>query len=114
MGREATLRAQDALASVMCRTERLAATPDRDGMLIERRLPAASVTADDVRAYRTQARVADLLDQPDVFEYWRSSPYIFNLMDGYQVKERLKRAIDSGTPGLAEALAVEDGTLELG
>ena len=59
----------------MSRTERLASTPDRDGMLVERPLPGAKLDAEDLRSWRTFDDVARQIDRHDVFEYWRSTPY---------------------------------------
>jgi hypothetical protein len=94
VGRRACERVTARLSRVICRTERLAATTDRDGMLVESSLPDAVPTADDIRALRTFHRVAHAMGQPDVLEYWRSSPYLFNLMDGYQLKDRLKATLE--------------------
>ena len=33
----------------------------------------------------------------DVLEYWRSSPYVLELMDAYQVKKRLEAAAMGAT-----------------
>ncbi|WP_098467803.1 hypothetical protein [Serinibacter salmoneus] len=76
----------------MCRTERLAATPDRDGMLTERVIPLMP-TADDVRTYRDLARLADRLGEYDPIEFWLSAPFPLNLMDTGSY--RLKRAVDA-------------------
>jgi hypothetical protein len=52
------------LRRVMSRTERLAATPDRDGMLGERHLDDVAVRPDDVRAWRTFSQVSrDIADE---------------------------------------------------
>ncbi len=111
VGQAARDRAQARLGRVMSRTERLAATPDRDGMLVEKTLPPVLPTGRDIRAYRSAQRIASELKAQDVFEYWRSSPYVFNLMDGYQVKERLKAALDKPSPELMQELGEAVGLL---
>ena len=69
------------LRQVMVRTERLAASADRDGML--RLVPDRHVhlTAADISSYLTVQQVARTLGQPDVLEYWKSAPYLLNFME---------------------------------
>src|SRR5690606_29835589 len=80
------------LRRVMVRTERLAATPDRDGMVVPKELPGLSLSPADVQDYRFLSKVAKALKQPDMMEYWRSAPYVLELMDNYTVKKELERA----------------------
>src|SRR5207244_9333548 len=96
---------------VMTRTERLAATPDRDGMLQLSELPGLRLTAADVRGYRSAHAIAQIVDRHDVFEYWRSAPYLFNIMEGYKVKTRLKDAIDRADPAIISAFEQAEGLL---
>lgn len=105
---------QHELRRVMSRTERLSSTPDRDGMLDERRLESVQLTAEDLRAWRTFDDVARLIDRHDVFEYWRSTPYPLNLMDrnSYQVRTRFQAAAERDDPGVATALAASRGLLD--
>ena len=102
------------LRRVMCRTERLASTPDRDGMLRELPLPAARLEAPDLRAWRTFDQVARQIDRHDVFEYWRSTPYPLNVMDrnSYQVKVKFEAAVEEQDPQVAQALADGHGLLD--
>ena len=87
---------QAELRRVMVRTERLASTPDRDGMLAEAEMPGLDLGARDLHEFRTISRVASALGQQDMLEYWRSSPYVLELMDGYVVKKELERVgVDS-------------------
>jgi hypothetical protein len=92
------------LRKVMTRTERLAATPDRDGMLERCELPGLKLTAADIRSYRSVHAVAQTLDRHDVFEYWRSAPYLLNIMEGYKLKARLKDGIGRADAALVAAL----------
>lgn len=74
------------LRRVMARTERLASDAGRGGMLWN--APAnASLDVNDVRAYLAAQRIADVVEQGDVVEYWKSAPYLFNFMDDYALKE---------------------------
>ncbi len=83
---------QHELRRVIVRTERLAATPDRDGMLTQASMPGLALSDRDLHDYRFISRLASALEQPDMLEYWRSSPYVLELMDGYVVKKELERA----------------------
>lgn len=100
------------LRKVMSRTERLAVTPNRDGMLAERSLPGLRLDAADIRAYRSVHEIARIVDRNDMFEYWRSSPYVLNIMESYKVKTGLKDAVEREDPRLAAALAHAEGLLD--
>ncbi|MDN4477305.1 helicase-related protein [Demequina sp. SYSU T00039] len=101
------------LRRVMSRMERLASTPDRDGMLTEREMPGAVLDREDVRSWKTFDAVARHFDKNDVFEYWRSSPYPLNLMErnSYQVRRQLEAAIDRKDQALARLLESAPGLL---
>lgn len=79
------------LRSVMVRTERLAASADRNGMLTEV-TPPMVLARDDVSTYLAYARIAAQLEHGDIAEYWKSAPYLFNFMDDYQLKAAFKNA----------------------
>ncbi|UFU01868.1 helicase [Ruania suaedae] len=91
---------QQRLRQVMCRTERLAADPQRNGMLAER-MVEAPLTAQDVRAYAHLRQVVSMIDGTsgrrvrDPFEFWHSSPYPLHLMDtgSYVLKQALDAAV---------------------
>jgi hypothetical protein len=109
---QARLAVEDGLKQVMVRTERLAATPDRGGMLVshEFRLP---ILADDLQHYMAVQRVAKAVEYGDTMEYWKSAPYVFNFMDDYELKEKFVRAI-SGPKSVEKALtALSTGTSPL-
>ncbi|NCT90976.1 helicase [Cellulomonas sp. APG4] len=110
--RAAKDRVEAALRRVMSRTERLAVSDDRDGMLREVPSPDGHVVADDLRALRGLDGVARALGRGDVFEYWRSAPYILNVMerDGYKVKTDLAGA--QSDLAVTEALRSADGLLD--
>lgn len=112
--REARDRVERELRRVMSRTERLASTPDRDGMLVERPLPGAKLDAEDLRSWRTFDDVARQIDRHDVFEYWRSAPYPLNLMDrgSYQVRTKFQAAAERHDPALVATLRSGRGMLD--
>lgn len=106
-----TVEAQ--LRRVMSRTERLAATPDRDGMLTTKNLPDLTLTSEDVQAWQSLDRVARLVDRHDTFEYWRSTPYPLNLMDqSYKFRAHLDGALESGNRAVQRALHQAHGLLD--
>lgn len=94
--RDVILRARQAVESslkqVMVRTERLASTPDRGGMLVshESGLP---VEALDVEHYLAVQRTASAIAYGDTMEYWKSAPYIFNFMEDYDLKGKFTSAL---------------------
>jgi hypothetical protein len=93
------------LRRVMSRTERLTATSDRSGML--REIPSsARLEPSDVRQYLAAAGVAQALEHGEIVEYWKSAPYLLNFMDEYELKNDLRKAIDTGhSESIARALA---------
>ena len=74
------------------RTERLAATPDRNGMLREVPMPTALRPLMCARIWHLQ-RVARAVDYSDTIEFWKSAPYLLNFMEDY----KLKRAFDAAS-----------------
>ena len=101
--RDAIVRARQAveasLKQVMVRTERLACTPDRGGMLVthESRLP---ICAEDLEHYLAVQRVATSVAYGDTMEYWKSAPYVFNFMEDYDLKDKFIKSLAASTsPG---------------
>ncbi|OBI55660.1 hypothetical protein A5667_23160 [Mycolicibacterium fortuitum] len=94
------------LRRVMCRTERLSATQNRDGMLEHREMTGTRLAAEDLRSWQTFDAVARHVDRHDVFEYWRSTPYPLNLMDrnSYQVRTKFQEAAEQHDATLAKIL----------
>ncbi|MCC7137589.1 MAG: hypothetical protein IT460_04075 [Planctomycetes bacterium] len=101
------------LRSVMVRTERLAATDDRSGMLTQVPPRGVDLRASDVRSYVTLQRVARAVGQPDVVEYWKSSPYVLNFMDDYQLRKAFERGAKAAdvAPVLSKNLAADSAAL---
>ena len=83
------------LRRVMARTERLATTSQRGGMLQDSPPADASLHTSDVRAFLGAQRIADFVEQGDLVEYWKSAPYLFNFMDSYGLKDAFKKAADT-------------------
>lgn len=99
------------LRKVMARTERLASTADRSGMLREQRTELR-LEESDVRQYLASADVAGALGHSEIVEYWKSAPYLLNFMDDYQLKKDFHDAIKvRSNDDLTRALASEHAGL---
>ncbi|MGA3035762.1 MAG: hypothetical protein ABSD70_20950, partial [Terracidiphilus sp.] len=68
--RTAKTALQQRLCRVMARTERLASSKERGGMLLDAPAADNSLHAVDVRAYLGAQSVGDAVEQGDVVEYW--------------------------------------------
>jgi len=106
-------RIQSVLSSVMVRTERLASTPDRSGMLTEIDL-RLTPTAEDVTAYHAVARLAAHVEAPDPLEYWKSAPFLTTFADDYVLGRQLRDSIEGGRVDhrLTEGTQVPFGPVE--
>ena len=101
------LAIEQRLRKVMSRTERLSATADRSGMIAEARHGSATLQPDDLEAFAAIDKVAGCLGVGDMIEYWKSAPYLLNVMDrdGYKVKKMLVSHVEGpANPELAQAL----------
>lgn len=107
---EARRRIERRLRSVMVRTERVPETRDRGAMLTshERTAPLAPA---DLEQMKVADGVARVLGSQDVVEYWKSAPYLVNLMKDYKIKRQLIDAVESGDPAIHDVLANHDGAL---
>lgn len=102
-------KVEAALKQVMCRTERVSSTVDRDSMVREPKT-SLSVQSDDLRQAMAVSGVARALEAPDVIEYWKSAPYLLNFMRDYALKRVMKEK--EGTKpsaALAAALSAAKG-----
>lgn len=105
-------KVEQRLKKVLARTERLALTPDRAGMLKEVPMEGLKLKGADVKSYLAASRLASRLDAGDVMEYWKSAPYLLNFMEHYELVDKLEAAEDEGLgPELAELLSSGDGLL---
>ncbi|KAF0194030.1 MAG: DEAD/DEAH box helicase [Bacillota bacterium] len=99
------------LRSVMVRTERISLTADNDGMLAEVKDLSCCPHPSDIQAFRLTDEVAMLLKSRDTIEYWKSAPYLLNLMDsqGYKIKRELMEQLD--LPSLYPTLLRNESSL---
>lgn len=86
------------LRRVMVRTERLAVSDDRNGMLVHRPSEGLKISTTDVEQYLTLQNIARALQHHDVVEYWKSAPYLLNFMENYQLKRKLNDALEATKP----------------
>lgn len=91
------------LRRVMARTERLAATPDRSGMLDDRG-QIVDIRPIDLAGYMHIGDVAEAVEHHDPVEYWKSSPYLVNFLDGYKLRASIDETMAT-RPDLARSLA---------
>jgi hypothetical protein len=81
------------LRRVMVRTERLSSTDDRNGMLVELRSTAPTVTEEDALGYVAMQRIARRVGHHDTIDYWKSAAYPLNFMDSdYALTVRLEES----------------------
>lgn len=93
--REAARSVEERLQRVMVRTERLASSPNRIGMLREVRDDQPTLGVDDVKSFLTVHELTERLGAAGSLEYWKSSPYLLSFMDDYDLKRRAGSRIDS-------------------
>ncbi|QKK08593.1 MAG: hypothetical protein HND58_10750 [Planctomycetota bacterium] len=100
-------RLETELRRVMCRTEKLAVTEDRSGMLRDADGLGLSLRPEHVRSYLDTRRVADALGHRDIVEYWKASPFLLNFMDAdhYKLKSLLREALDEQDELVDDALS---------
>ena len=94
---------EEALRSVMARTERVAASEDRDAMVEEPKV-SLEMTPGDVRQYLAADALFKAVGDRDPMAFWKSAPYLPNFMRGYKFNERLDESIDLSCEQLAKVL----------
>ena len=80
------------LRAVMARTERVAASGDRDAMVAAPDV-STSIRASDVRQYLAADALFQAVGDRDPMPFWKSAPYLAHFMRGYKVNERLDSTI---------------------
>jgi hypothetical protein len=106
-GIEASLR------SVMVRTERLAVTPDRGGMLVEKDVGKISIQPRDASNYAWVQTLARLVDSPDTMEYWKSAPWLLNFMEQYKLRNDIDELIEEPRQSREFVRAMSPGPVSL-
>lgn len=113
---------ESSLSEVMCRTERLASSASRNGMLAEHRPRNFALLSDDIRQWTELARLHRVLRERGILgsaatvtEYWKSAPWLAQFMDGYQFKRAIDDALElpaEADPELAAALTAVRAQLD--
>ena len=88
-------RVGERLRPVMVRTERLASTPDRNGML-EAREWSTELSGSDIDGYLAISTAAEIVGHRDVVEFWKSGPYLLNFMENYALKRSFEDSVEGG------------------
>ena len=96
------------LRKVMVRTEKLAATENRDGMLRHVSSSATKMEAKDVSSYVVYQKIARAIRSGDTLEFWKSAPYLLNFMELYEFKRLFGKARDNLTLSQTLRRAEED------
>lgn len=80
------------LKRVMVRTERVSQSKDRSSMVADKPGQEYQLEPDDVFAFKVLDKIALTLKAGDTVEYWKSAPYLLNIMDhsGYEIKRRFE------------------------
>ena len=105
--------AETILRSVMSRTERLSYGTQAKSFTRERKGTNLGLRADDLKSYVMLQRVAQMLGEPDMIEYWKSAAHPLNFMNGYKLHSLVQQASEDPTlaAGLGRILADNDGRL---
>jgi Helicase conserved C-terminal domain len=101
--RAARQRVEEQLKRFMVRTERLASSNDRNGMLVEITPDRVELRPRDIQQYARLQQTARLVGYGDVIEFWKSAPYVLNFMEEYDLKSRFVDA--TSRADLAKRLA---------
>ena len=88
---------EESLRDVMARTERVAASEDRDAMVCEDRR-TTPVTASDVRQYIAADALFRAVGSQDPMPFWKSAPYLAHFMHGYKFHELFVQALGTAAP----------------
>lgn len=101
------------LRSVIVRTERLAVTPDRSGMLSQKDPGTIGIQARDASNYASVQALARLVDSPDTIEYWKAAPWLLNFMDQYKLHGNIDKLIKEPRQSRDFVKAMSSSTLSL-
>ena len=115
---------EERLRRVMVRTERLAVSEDRKGMLVQVPSSGVRLEARDLASYVALEKVSGLLSGlsegrgtagADLLEYWKTAPYLLNFMEArnYKLKQTFQDMLGmvSARASLASTLAGPEGLL---
>jgi len=92
------------LLTVMCRSER--PVEQLGSQVTERVRPAEPIRADELVGYAALRALSRTAGGAMQIEYWKSTPYFANFMEGYQLRERVWQAIKDPTEKAAVGSAL--------
>ncbi len=101
---------ENTLRSVMCRTERVPATSEKDSMLEEKR-STAPLKSSDLEDAAMVNKIAACLDAGEHIEYWKSAPYLLNFLKGYKVRRKLDDRMNDPSKELLDAFSKSRNSL---
>ena len=101
------------LRRVMSRTERVRASTEADGMLLEVPCAGLELTAEDVGDYLALQKIGREVRQPQVLDYWKSAPYLLSFMDDYKLKTEVVAGLGSPSEKVLAKLLTGGGRLFL-
>ena len=101
------------LKRVMTRTERLASSSDRSGMLLDSTRLKTTLEKEDVLQYLAVRELANSVENHDILAFWKSAPYLLNFMEDYDFKHRIIQNCEDEvqTPEFVKAFNVASSTL---
>ncbi len=108
--RRHTKALRNELLRVVCRTERVDITHDRNAMLKEVLDVAELLPLDLLHAAFADA-AARSVGAGDLTEYWKSTPYLLNFLKNYDLRRRLDRVASRPPDDLLESLQSQNGHL---
>ncbi len=94
---------ENTLRAVMARTERVAASEERDAMLNE---PGAKISLKpaDVRQYLAADALFQAVGDRDPMPFWKSAPYLVHFMRGYKFNDQLEETLERSPSRVASVL----------
>ena len=101
---DAKTEVENALRTIMARTERVLASENRDAMVAQR-LPPISIEPQDVKQYLAADALFRAVGARDPMPLWKSAPYLAHFMRGYKFNEHLDEALEHTPDHVAEVLA---------
>ena len=84
-------RIESRLRKIMVRTERLTSAVDQTQIIGEAQTGCGTLKPGDLRGFSILDKVSSQFGAGDAVEYWKSAPYLLNIMDrdGYKIKKEL-------------------------
>jgi hypothetical protein len=99
----AKTQVENSLRAVMARTERVAASEDRDAMVLERKAETR-LEPHDVEQYLAADALFRVLGDRDPMQFWKSAPYLLHFMHGYKINERIDEAVESKNEKVSQVI----------